>query len=55
MREKEQFKKDLEQYQARLTPAQIEQQAEEKRQRLAKRNSISKKKVRMNSWIDEKW
>jgi len=44
LRDREQFKKDLQLYQARLTPAQIEQQAEERRQRLAKRKSIRKKR-----------
>lgn len=44
LREREQFKRDLEQYRARLTPAQIEQQAEERRQRRAKLSAKRKKK-----------
>ncbi|XP_022067084.1 transcription factor A, mitochondrial [Acanthochromis polyacanthus] len=41
---KDQFKVDLERYQAQLTPAQLQQQALEKRQRLNKRRAIRKKR-----------
>lgn len=44
VRAREQFKVDLERYQAQLTPAQLQQQALEKRQRLAKRKAIRKKR-----------
>lgn len=40
----EQFKIDLQHYQAQLTPAQVKQQTLEKRQRLAKRKAIRKKR-----------
>uniref|UniRef100_A0A3P8TG16 Transcription factor A, mitochondrial n=1 Tax=Amphiprion percula TaxID=161767 RepID=A0A3P8TG16_AMPPE len=40
----EQFKVDLQHYQAQLTPAQLQQQALEKRQRLDKRRAIRKKR-----------
>uniref|UniRef100_A0A3Q2NSY5 Transcription factor A, mitochondrial n=1 Tax=Fundulus heteroclitus TaxID=8078 RepID=A0A3Q2NSY5_FUNHE len=39
-----QFKVDLEKYQSQLTPAQLQQQAVERRQRLAKRKAIRKKR-----------
>lgn len=39
-----QFKLDLQNYQAQLTPAQLQQQAMEKRQRMAKRKAIRKKR-----------
>lgn len=41
---KEQFKVDLERYQAQLTPVQRQQQAMEKKQRLDKRRAIRKKR-----------
>ncbi|XP_041830143.1 transcription factor A, mitochondrial [Melanotaenia boesemani] len=41
---REQFKVDLQRYQAQLTPAQLQQQAVEKKQRLAKRKAIRKKR-----------
>ncbi|CAK6966741.1 transcription factor A%2C mitochondrial [Scomber scombrus] len=44
LRAREQFKIDFQHYQAQLTPAQIEQQVQEKRQRMAKRKSIRKKR-----------
>lgn len=37
---------DLQHYQAQLTPAQIQQQALEKKQKMAKRKAIRKKRVR---------
>ncbi|KAM4715647.1 transcription factor A, mitochondrial [Anableps anableps] len=39
-----QFKVDLQKYQAQLTPAQLQQQALEKRQRMTKRKAIRKKR-----------
>lgn len=42
----EQFQLDLKHYQAKLTPAEIQQQALERRQRLAKRKATRKKRVR---------
>ncbi|XP_027884108.1 transcription factor A, mitochondrial [Xiphophorus couchianus] len=39
-----QFKVDLQKYQAQLSPAQLQQQALEKRQRMAKRKAIRKKR-----------
>ncbi|XP_077407371.1 transcription factor A, mitochondrial isoform X2 [Vanacampus margaritifer] len=48
LREKEKFKMDLQHYQAQLTPAQIEQQALEKRQRRAKRKASRKKREATN-------
>lgn len=44
LRAREQFKVDLQRYQAQLTPAQVQQQALEKRQRMAKRKAIRKKR-----------
>ncbi|XP_075890974.1 transcription factor A, mitochondrial [Nelusetta ayraudi] len=44
LRDREKFKIDLQQYQAQLSPAQVQQQALEKRQRLAKRKAIRKKR-----------
>ncbi|XP_028263747.1 transcription factor A, mitochondrial [Parambassis ranga] len=44
LRAREQYKGDLQRYQAQLSPAQLEQQAQEKRQRLAKRKAIRKKR-----------
>ncbi|KAK2815437.1 hypothetical protein Q5P01_025904 [Channa striata] len=43
-RAREQFKLELQGYQAQLTPAQVEQQALEKKQRMAKRKAIRKKR-----------
>ncbi|XP_004571515.2 transcription factor A, mitochondrial [Maylandia zebra] len=48
LRAREQFKVDLERYQAQLTPAQLQQQAQEKRQRRAKRKAIRKKRELTN-------
>ncbi|XP_005752743.1 transcription factor A, mitochondrial [Pundamilia nyererei] len=48
LRAREQFKVDLECYQAQLTPAQLQQQAQEKRQRRAKRKAIRKKRELTN-------
>lgn len=45
---REQFKVDLERYQAQLTPAQVQQQTLEKRQRMAKRKAIRKKRELTN-------
>ncbi|XP_075949100.1 transcription factor A, mitochondrial [Anarhichas minor] len=45
---REQFKVDLQHYQAQLTPAQVQQQALEKRQRMAKRKAIRKKRELTN-------
>lgn len=42
----EKFKEDLQRYQAQLTPAQIQQQALERKQKMAKRKAIRKKRVR---------
>nr|XP_057918401.1 transcription factor A, mitochondrial [Doryrhamphus excisus] len=47
-REQEQFKIDLEHYQAQLTPAEVQQQVTEKRQRRAKRKAIRKKRELTN-------
>lgn len=44
LRAREQFKVDLQRYQAQLTPAEVQQQAQEKRQKLAKRRTIRKKR-----------
>ncbi|XP_029312736.1 transcription factor A, mitochondrial [Cottoperca gobio] len=44
LRAREQFKVDFQRYQALLTPAQLQQQALEKRQRMAKRKAICKKR-----------
>ncbi|KAF7648404.1 hypothetical protein LDENG_00157480 [Lucifuga dentata] len=41
---REQFKVELQRYQAQLTPAQLQQQAQEKRQRTAKRKAIRRKR-----------
>ncbi|KAA8581170.1 transcription factor A, mitochondrial [Etheostoma spectabile] len=48
LRAREQFKVDLQRYQAQLTPAQVQQQALEKRQRKAKRKAIRKKRELTN-------
>ncbi|XP_070782813.1 transcription factor A, mitochondrial [Enoplosus armatus] len=48
VRAREQFKVDLQRYQAQLTPAQVQQQALEKRQRKAKRKAIRKKRELTN-------
>ncbi|XP_054623872.1 transcription factor A, mitochondrial isoform X2 [Dunckerocampus dactyliophorus] len=48
LREKEQFEIDLKHYQAQLTPAEVQQQAIEKRQRMAKRKAIRKKRELTN-------
>ncbi|XP_023274707.1 transcription factor A, mitochondrial [Seriola lalandi dorsalis] len=48
LRAREQFKVDFQRYQAQLTPAQVQQQALEKRERMAKRKAIRKKRE-MNS------
>lgn len=45
LRAREQFKVDLQRYNAQLTPTQIQQQALEKRQRMAKRKALRKKRV----------
>ncbi|XP_070847265.1 transcription factor A, mitochondrial [Chaetodon trifascialis] len=47
-RAREQFKVDFQHYQAQLTPAQVKQQALEKRQRMAKRKAIRKKRELTN-------
>ncbi|KAL6094777.1 tfam [Pungitius sinensis] len=44
LRAREQFKLDLQHYNAQLTPTQIQQQALEKRQRMAKRKALRKKR-----------
>ncbi|XP_047464385.1 transcription factor A, mitochondrial [Mugil cephalus] len=44
----EQFKLDIERYKAQLTPAQLQQQALEKRQRMTKRKAIRRKKELTN-------
>lgn len=44
VRAREQFKVDLQRYQAQLTPAQAQQQALEKRERMVKRKAIRKKR-----------
>lgn len=48
LRAMEQFKVDLKRYQAQLTPAQLQQQAQEKRRRKAKRKTIRKKRELTN-------
>lgn len=48
VRAREQFKVDLERYQAQLTPAQVQQQTLEKRQRMAKRKAIRRKRELTN-------
>ncbi|KAM6963756.1 transcription factor A, mitochondrial [Tautogolabrus adspersus] len=48
VRAREQFKLDLLRYTAQLTPAQLQQQTLEKRQRLAKRRAIRKKRELTN-------
>ncbi|KAK9529943.1 hypothetical protein VZT92_011489 [Zoarces viviparus] len=45
---REQFKVDFQHYRAQLTPAQVQQQALDKRQRLAKRKAIRKKRELTN-------
>ncbi|XP_041670802.1 transcription factor A, mitochondrial [Cheilinus undulatus] len=45
---REQFKLDLQSYEAQLTPAQLKQQTLERRQRLAKRRAIRKKRELIN-------
>lgn len=45
---REQFKVDFQRYQAQLTPAQIQQQTLEKKQRMAKRKAIRKKRELTN-------
>lgn len=44
LRAREQFRDDIQRYQAQLTPAQVQQQSLEKRQRMAKRKAIRKKR-----------
>lgn len=44
VRAREQFKVDLQRYQAQLSPAQVQQEALEKKQRMAKRKAIRKKR-----------
>ncbi|XP_029954336.1 transcription factor A, mitochondrial [Salarias fasciatus] len=44
VRAREQFRVELQNYQARLSPEQLQQQAQEKRQRMAKRKAIRKKR-----------
>lgn len=46
VRDREKFKVDIKFYEAQLTPAQLQQQALEKRQKMAKRKAIRKKRVR---------
>ncbi|XP_039644134.1 transcription factor A, mitochondrial isoform X2 [Perca fluviatilis] len=53
LRAREQFKLDFQRYQAQLTPAQIQQQAVEKRQRMAKRKAIRKKRAKMKSLMED--
>ncbi|CAN9509273.1 unnamed protein product [Ophioblennius macclurei] len=48
IRAREQFKVDLQYYQARLSPEQLQQQAQEKRQRMAKRKAIRRKRELTN-------
>ncbi|XP_020506956.1 transcription factor A, mitochondrial [Labrus bergylta] len=48
LRAREQFKMDLQHYQAQLTPAQLQQQTLEKKQKLAKRRAIRKKRELTN-------
>uniref|UniRef100_G3PRW2 Transcription factor A, mitochondrial n=1 Tax=Gasterosteus aculeatus TaxID=69293 RepID=G3PRW2_GASAC len=48
LRAREQFKVDLQRYNAQLTPTQIQQQALEKRQRMAKRKALRKKRELTN-------
>ncbi|KAM8836361.1 transcription factor A, mitochondrial [Spinachia spinachia] len=48
LRAREQFKGDLQRYEAQLTPTQIQQQALEKRQRMAKRKALRKKRELTN-------
>ncbi|KAM7382230.1 hypothetical protein PAMA_012881 [Pampus argenteus] len=48
LRAMEQFKVDFEHYQAQLTPAQVQQQALDKRQKMAKRKAIRKKRELTN-------
>ncbi|XP_033467413.1 transcription factor A, mitochondrial isoform X2 [Epinephelus lanceolatus] len=50
---REQFKMDLQRYQAQLTPAQVQQQTLEKRQRMAKRKAIRKKRAKMKSLLED--
>lgn len=45
LQERERFKVELQKYQAQLTPDQLQQQTMEKRQRMAKRKAIRKKRV----------
>lgn len=47
-REREQFKVDLQRYQAQLTPAQLQQEAQAKREKMAKRTAIRKKRELTN-------
>lgn len=44
LRAREQYKVDFQRYQAQLTPAEVKQQTQEKRQRRAKRKAIRKKR-----------
>lgn len=44
LRAREQFKLELQRYQAQLSPAQLQQQVQEKRRRMAKRKAIRKKR-----------
>lgn len=48
LKARQQFKVDFEHYQAQLTPAQVQQQALEKRQRMVKRKAIRKKRELTN-------
>ena len=52
---REQFKMDFQKYQAQLTPLQVQQQALEKRERMAKRKSIRRKRVKKKKRIQEKF
>ncbi|MEQ2186410.1 hypothetical protein GOODEAATRI_028162, partial [Goodea atripinnis] len=48
-----QFKVDLQKYEAQLTPAQLQQQVMEKRQKMAKRKAIRKKRVRRSCFLGQ--
>lgn len=53
LRAREQYKVDFQRYQAQLTPAEVKQQTQDKRQRRAKRKAIRKKRVR-ETIVDKK-
>lgn len=48
---REQYKVDKKTYQDQLSPAQTAAMAEEKRQKMAKRRAIRKKRVRSGSYV----